>query len=211
MISAGDLEAAHKLAEANVRELCELVREGHQIVCSEPAAAVCLSQEYPMLIDHPDVALLASRVVEAGTFLKRLHEAGRLRTDFAPVQVAAGYHTPCHVRALGQGTPFAELLSLIPGLSVHRIEEGCSGMAGAFGLTRAHFDTSLQIGAKLMERMQSPDILLGITECSSCKTQMEQGTITPTIHPLKLLALSYGLMPELRRRLLPGTKRLLVT
>ena len=27
--------------------------------------------------------------------------------------------------------------------------------------------------------------------------QMEQGTTKPTIHPLKLLALAYGLMPEL--------------
>ncbi len=211
MITAGDLVAARQLADANLRELCELVREGHQIVCTEPAAAFCLSQEYPLLIDHPDVKLLSSRVVEAGQFLRNLHAAGRLRTDFSPVQVVAGYHTPCHLRALEASTPFADLLSLIPGLTLRRIEKGCSGMAGAFGLTQAHFETSLQIGAGLIEEMQSPDILLGITECSSCKIQMEQGTVVPTIHPLKLLALAYGLMPELKRRLQPGTKRLLVT
>ena len=27
--------------------------------------------------------------------------------------------------------------------------------------------------------------------------QMEQGTTKPTLHPIKLLALSYGLMPEI--------------
>ena len=27
--------------------------------------------------------------------------------------------------------------------------------------------------------------------------QMEQGTDKPTVHPVKLLALAYGLMPEL--------------
>jgi hypothetical protein len=26
---------------------------------------------------------------------------------------------------------------------------------------------------------------------------MEQGTVKPTIHPIKILALAYGLMPEL--------------
>jgi hypothetical protein len=30
---------------------------------------------------------------------------------------------------------------------------------------------------------------------------MEQGTTKPTLHPIKLLALSYGLMPEVARLL----------
>jgi Fe-S oxidoreductase len=211
MISAGDLEAARELAGQNVRELCELVREGHEIVCTEPAAALCLRDEYPMLLDHPDVGLVASHVSEAGAYLRRLHRAGQLKTDFQSLELTAAYHTPCHLKALGEGPAFAELLDLIPGLSLHRIERGCSGMAGAFGLTRKHFETSLQIGAGLIEQMQSSQFDIGVTECSSCKLQMEQSTVTATVHPLKLLALAYGLMPELRRALLPTKKRLLIT
>ena len=37
-----------------------------------------------------------------------------------------------------------------------------------------------------------------MSECSTCRMQMEQGSALPTIHPVKLLALAYGLMPELR-------------
>ena len=55
MLSAGDIEAARKTAEHNIRILSELAREGHPIVCTEPAAALCLKQEYPLIIDHPDV------------------------------------------------------------------------------------------------------------------------------------------------------------
>jgi FAD/FMN-containing dehydrogenase/Fe-S oxidoreductase len=211
MISAGDLEAARDMAEQNVRELCELVREGHTIVCTEPAAAVCLRDEYPMLLDHPDVGLVAANVVEAGAFLARLHEQGRLRTDFASLELTAAYHTPCHLRALGEGAAFADLLELIPGFKLRRIEKGCSGMAGAFGLTREHFKTSLQIGAGLMAEMQAPDLHIGVTECSSCKLQMEQAAEIPTVHPLKLLAIAYGLMPQLKRSFKPGKKRLLIT
>ncbi len=36
---------------------------------------------------------------------------------------------------------------------------------------------------------------------------MEQGTAKPTIHPLKLLALSYGLMPEISRLLTEAQRR----
>jgi Fe-S oxidoreductase len=59
--------------------------------------------------------------------------------------------------------------------------------------------------------MQSSDLDIGATECTSCKIQMEQGTTTPTVHPLKLLALAYGLMPEIAQKLESHSKRLTVT
>ena len=40
---------------------------------------------------------------------------------------------------------------------------------------------------------------------------MEQGTTKPTIHPLKILALAYNLMPELDNLLLTRGEELVVT
>jgi Fe-S oxidoreductase/FAD/FMN-containing dehydrogenase len=211
MISAGDLEPAREIARENIRELADLAREGCPIVCTEPAAALCLKHEYPMLVDHPDVEVVAAQVIEAGDYLAQLHAAGRLRTDFQPLDLAVGYHTPCHLKALGAGTPLANLLRLIPRLEVRTIEEGCSGMAGAWGLTRQNFRDSIRIGWGLISRMRVGDLAAGVTECSSCRMQMEQGTSTPTLHPIKLLALAYGLMPEIQRRLKPSRNKLVVT
>jgi Fe-S oxidoreductase len=211
MISAGDLDAARDLAEANVRTLAELARDGHPILCTEPAAALCLSQEYPKLLDHPDVQLVASRVMEAGAYLEDLHRQGRLRTDFAPLDLDVAYHTPCHLKALGRSTPLLNLLSLIPSLRVHTIDKGCSGMAGAFGLIEQNFRTSIRIGSELIKSMRSPDLDIGTTECTSCKIQMEQGTTIPTLHPLKLLALAYGLTPEVRQQIETPSRKLVVS
>lgn len=211
MISAGDLDPARDLAETNLRALAEFAREGHPIVCTEPAAALCLKYEYPMILDHPDVETVASQVVEAGEFLRQLHEERRLKTGFEPLDLDAGYHTPCHLKMLNPEPAFTGLLTLIPGLRLHTIETGCSGMAGAFGLTRENFRASVRMGWGLISRMRQDDLAIGTTECSSCKIQMEQGTATPTVHPLKLLALAYGLMPELRACLKPAKKRLVVT
>jgi Fe-S oxidoreductase len=122
-----------------------------------------------------------------------------------------GYHTPCHLKALGAGAPLVDLLTLIPQLDVHRIEEGCSGMAGAYGLTKENFRTSIRLGWGLISRMRDDKFQIGATECSSCKMQMEQGATTATLHPLKLLALSYGLMPEIRNKLNSKTKRLVIS
>lgn len=211
MISAGDLDAARKVAEQNIRELSELAREGVPIICTEPAAALCLKYEYPRLLDHPDVQVVADQVIEATDFLAGLLAKEQLRTDFAPLKLTASYHTPCHLKALHRGTPVLKLLEQIPDLEVFCIEKGCSGMAGAFGLTRENFETSLRIGHDLIDHMRTTDVTIGLTECSSCKIQMEQDTTTPTLHPIKLLALSYGLMPEIQTRLQRATKKLVVT
>ena len=70
-------------------------------------------------------------------------------------------------------------------------------MAGIYGLIRPNYRRSLRAGMGLITAMRRPHITAGVTECSTCKLQMEQGTVKPTIHPIKILALAYGLMPEL--------------
>jgi Fe-S oxidoreductase len=211
MISAGDLDAARELAMDNVRALARFAREGHAVICTEPAAVIALTQEYPRLLDHPDVAAIAAQTQDAGAFLAQRLSGESPGAVFNPLPLKAGYHTPCHTRALYGSPPYLKLLQRIPELNLESIERGCSGMAGAFGLTRDNFETSIAIGRDLMDRMAQSDLQIGVTECSSCKLQMEQGTSTPTVHPIKLLALSMGLIPEARLKLTPNTKRRLTT
>jgi FAD/FMN-containing dehydrogenase/Fe-S oxidoreductase len=207
LISMGDLDAARLIALNNIRVLAEFAREGCPIVCTEPAAAVCLKHEYPRLVDHPDVHVVAEQVVEAGAFLSGLRRHGQLRTDFGELPLVATYHTPCHLKSLGSATPLVELCSMIPMFAARRLDNGCSGLAGTFGLTREHFHESLEIGRDLIERMRADDHQLGLTECSSCRLQMEQRSPTPTLHPIKILALAFGLMPEIHRRLRPNLRK----
>ena len=141
----------------------------------------------------------AENTIEAGAYLLKLHQAGKLRTDFRPLDLDVVYHTPCHLKALEQGTPLLDLLNLIPLLRVHTIEKGCSGMAGTYGLSRENYRNSLKIGWGLISRMRQGKENAGVTECSSCKMQMEQGTATPTIHPLMLLALAWPWIRTLLR------------
>lgn len=201
MIAVGDLAAAREVAEANVALLSESAREGFPVICTEPSAALCLSQEYPLLLGTEDAHIIAERTFDAGTFLWNLHENGRLKMDFESLPLTVAYHTPCHVRALGTTPGLARLLELIPDVSVRYIDKGCSGMAGTFGLAAEHYEQSQLIGHDLMAEMKSIDVNAGITDCSSCRMQMEQQASIPTVHPLKILAIAYGLMPELKAAL----------
>ena len=210
-IALGALDHARTIAEHNVALLAESVRQGYQIVATEPAAALCLKHEYPQLVDDDDARLVAAHSSEVGGFLWKMHTLGQLRLDFKPLNVTVGYHLPCHLRALQTGSPGESLLGLIPGLRLHRIEAGCSGMAGTYGMLHENYRSSLRAGLKLISRLRHPDLQAGVTECSTCKMQMEQGTTKPTIHPVKLLALSYGLMPEIARLLTSPGHELIVT
>jgi Fe-S oxidoreductase len=210
MISLGALTAARKIAEHNVALLAEAIRQGYQVVATEPSAALALVHEYPALVDDDDARLVAANTSEACTFLWKLHQAGKLQLDLRPINAVLGYHTPCHLKALG-GSGGESLLRLIPGLVVNRTENSCSGMAGTFGLKRENYRASLRAGRALINSLRGPRLQAGTTECSACKIQMEQGAGKPTIHPVKLLALAYGLMPEVAELLSAPVEELVVT
>ena len=75
------------------------------------------------------------------------------------------------------------------------------GWRARTGLKRENFRMSLRAGWGLIAALRDPTFQAGTTECSACKMQMEQGAAKPTIHPLKVLALAYGLMPDVAKQL----------
>ena len=196
---AGDLDHARHLAQANLRALGNSVRDGYTVVCSEPTAALMLRHEYLKLTEDLDAQLVAENTMDVGQYLAGLAERGQLPMPKHPLRARVGYHQPCHLRALEVGTPGLDLIRTIPDLDVEFIDQGCSGMAGTFGMATDNFRTSLRAGRGLLNRLDDADIEIGSTECGTCRMQMEQGLTKRTLHPVKLLSLSYGLNPSLLR------------
>ncbi len=197
----GDIDHAREQATVNLRILANAVRDGYTVVCSEPTAALMLREDYARLTEDLDAELVAAHTMELGQYLLGLAERGQLPPVEEPLRGRVGYHQPCHLRALGVGTPGLDLLRGIPELEVEFIDRGCSGMGGTYGLARDRFRSSLRAGRGLIRRIRDDDIDLGATECAACRIQMEQGTTKRTLHPVKLLNLSYGLDPHLRQHL----------
>ena len=200
-ITSGDLKGARKVARKNVRLLADAVRQGYTVIATEPAAVLCLKHEYPNLLDDEDAHLVAEHSFEACEFLWHLHQGGRLDLDFIPAPGRIAYHQPCHLRVLDPIQSGPNLMSLIPGLEVERIEAGCTGMAGTWGLQRKNYRNSLRIGWPLISAMRSARVSIATTECSACRMQIEHGCDRKTLHPLKLLAYAYGRMPKVEKEL----------
>jgi Fe-S oxidoreductase len=164
-----------------------------------------LRQDYLDLLDDPGASQVARSTVELTSYLRILQEQGRLppvKSD--SIQGKIGHHVPCHVKALQQGIHGPALLRQA-GLTVETLDVSCSGMAGVYGLQSAHFETSLDAGKPMLRRFAEGDIVLGSSECSSCRMQMEHAGKKPALHPVQYLAYLYGLMPRPDR--LVGTTR----
>src|SRR5205085_7429301 len=91
---------------------------------------------------------------------------------------------------------------LIPQMRVRTIDSSCSGMAGTYGLQADAYAVSREAGRPMLDELARPGVLFGSTECSACRMQMEDGSGKRTLHPAQYLALAYGLLPELARRLM---------
>ena len=195
----GDVDHAREQAIANLRILSNAVRDGYTIVCSEPTAALMIRREYTRLTEDLDAALVAANTMEVGQYLLGLAKRGLLPTPTEPLRAKVGYHQPCHLRALDVGMPGYELMREVLGLDVEFIDRGCSGMGATYGLAKDRFWPSRRAGRGLLRRLRESDIEIGSTECGACRIQMEQGIPKRTLHPLKLLAMGYGLNPSLRQ------------
>ncbi|MDX2037470.1 MAG: FAD-linked oxidase C-terminal domain-containing protein [Isosphaeraceae bacterium] len=206
----GDVDHARELALANLRVFSSAVRDGYTVVCSEPTATMMLQRHYLALTDDLDAEVVARNTMDVGDYLRGLARRGQLPTPEHPFRGRLGYHQPCHLRALQVGVPGVDLMRMIPELDVQIVDRGCSGMAGTFGLSKKNFRASLRAGRGLIERLREDDIEFGSTECGACRMQMEQGVAKRTVHPIKLLALAYGMNPSLQAKLrTPKRKRAL--
>ncbi|MDO4587188.1 MAG: FAD-linked oxidase C-terminal domain-containing protein [Planctomycetia bacterium] len=199
--SLGDNYKAEIISQRNVNALIDAVRQGYQVITLEPISAVCIRQEYLYLHDDQETRLVAENTMDICSYLYGLHQEGMLELNFSPLPYSLGYHAPCRTLALtgdslNVSTPAQELLQLIPALNVRRLERGCCGSGGVIGMKKKNYARSLRLGMPLFLALREPTIQIGCSECNSCRIQMEQGTDKNVLHPLKILAFAYGLMPE---------------
>ncbi|OPZ78213.1 MAG: Anaerobic glycerol-3-phosphate dehydrogenase subunit C [Actinobacteria bacterium ADurb.Bin444] len=102
---------------------------------------------------------------------------------------------PCHLKAQKVAHTFFDLVAEIPGVQLTDLSAGCCGMAGTFGTKAGSFEFSMLTGRPVFERVQEVKPNLVLSDCSSCRMQIEQGTGVATMHPAELLAHLYGVAP----------------
>jgi anaerobic glycerol-3-phosphate dehydrogenase C subunit len=190
----GDIRTSKKDLEYNVKHLSEAVKKGYAIICSEPSAALCLKEDLRFFVDSPDAIIVSENTFEFFDYLKGLAESGKLKKADVKLSGKFIHHTPCHLIALERKPASIDVLKQLAGIEVTELNGGCCGMAGTFGMQKKNYELSTQIGRKLAELIDKSDADTILTECSTCKMQIEHLTGKETLHPIMVLAKAYGLI-----------------
>ncbi|MFA5292654.1 MAG: anaerobic glycerol-3-phosphate dehydrogenase subunit C [Phycisphaerae bacterium] len=200
----GDIKTSRKDLRYNVKYLCEAVKGGYKIICSEPSAALCLKEDLRFFVDSPEAKIVSGNTFEFFDYLKNLMKENKLnpaKVHLPGIKILAGltdkkyvHHTPCHLIALERTPASLEVLKQLAGIDVKELNGGCCGIAGTFGMQKKNYDMSMRIGEKLAEKVAESKADVVLTECSTCQMQIEQLTGKKTEHPIKILAQAFGLI-----------------
>jgi Fe-S oxidoreductase len=190
-LDGGDLDAAIRNAEENVRFLAEKVRAGYDIVIPGPTCSYTFKQEYPRLLKTDDAKLVSQRTFDSCEYLMKLHQEGVLNVAFVNKLGTVGYQLSCHLKAQNIGYKSRDLLQLA-GAKVQVVER-CSAVDGTWGMKREYHDLSVKLAQPLLQEVQEgiPDDIA--TDCPLSALRIKQGTGREAMHPVRLFAKALGL------------------
>ncbi len=195
-IANGDSHQLTECVEKNVGEMVKAVDRGAVIVTACTSCGYALKGDYAhLLTSHPTLADAAQKVssntYDLGELLVELLEDGKLNTEFTSTKHRLAYHAPCHMKSQGIGRPWLRILRSVPGVEIEEIKADCCGMAGTYGFKKEKYKISMDIGRDLFRGIQAYNPELAVTECGSCKMQIEHGTNVRTVHPAEILYEAY--------------------
>lgn len=192
----GRFKEARENAGKNLTLLNPFLQSEIPVLASCTSCSLALKEEYPK-IPVPGGELIGRQAFDVFEFLWLLHEQGELKQDFREVSLSLVYHTPCHLKSQGIGTPSLRLLSLIPGVRVADLDSGCCGLAGSYGYKEEKYRLAMEIGKPLFEGVQARaakgEFQSIITECGGCQVQIRHGAGIETKHPIWVFFRAYGL------------------
>ena len=189
LISNGLIKQAQKQARTNINSIRKSVLEKKiPVIATSSTCTFTIRDEYPHLLDI-DNADVREDVELATRYIYRLLSQKKTKLNFKTGQkIKVAYHTPCHMEKLGWAYYSIELLKLIPNIELTILDSQCCGIAGTYGFKKENYKTSQDIGEPLFKQIEALDIDYVVTDCETCKWQIEMSTSKPCEHPISILA-----------------------
>ncbi|BDF55271.1 MULTISPECIES: anaerobic glycerol-3-phosphate dehydrogenase subunit GlpC [Butyricimonas] len=189
LISNGLIKQAQKQARTNINSIRKSVLEKKiPVIATSSTCTFTIRDEYPHLLDI-DNADVREDVELATRYIYRLLSQKKTKLNFKTGQkIKVAYHTPCHMEKLGWAYYSIELLKLIPNIELTILDSQCCGIAGTYGFKKENYKTSQDIGEPLFKQIEALDIDYVVTDCETCKWQIEMSTSKRCEHPISILA-----------------------
>ena len=184
LIANGFASQATSAAKTN---LASIRKASQPVLTTSSSCTLTIKEEYSTILDQ-DTSDIQSKVQMAVKWLYDRIERGEVRLAFRQdFKMKAAYHTPCHLQKLGNQIYSIALLRMIPGLDLKVLEQKCCGISGTFGFKKENYAISQKIGSQLYERIYAANPEVVITDCETCKWQIEGACGIPVFNPISIL------------------------
>ena len=193
--SNGNFRTARTYVRRLAGNLAPHARAGLPIVANSTSCGLMLKREAHEIlgVDDADLEVVSGAMFDLCEFLLRLHEQGKLRTDFRSLPLTVPYHAPCQQRGHGIGKPALDLLALVPDLKMIELDVDCCGIAGTYGLKKEKYAISMSVGKRLFSEITATGSDTAACDSETCRWQIAHGAGVTAVHPIELLYRAYRL------------------
>ncbi|MDU8925141.1 anaerobic glycerol-3-phosphate dehydrogenase subunit GlpC [Pasteurellaceae bacterium LIM206] len=180
---------AKKIAQFNIDYIEKMVDEnGLDVIGEASSCTLNLRDEYHHILGI-DNAKVRPHIHMVTPYLYQLFQQGK-RLPLKPLKLRVAYHTACHVEKAGWAPYTLEVIKQIPGLEVTMLPSQCCGIAGTYGFKAENYEVSQAIGKNLFDHINAGGFDYVISECQTCKWQIDMSSNVTCIHPITLLAMA---------------------
>jgi glycerol-3-phosphate dehydrogenase subunit C len=187
LISNGFVRDAKKNARFNIRWLSTYISDTQtKIVSSSSTCLFTLKYDYPNILGIDNLPI-AGRLEYITRYIAREFDSGNIPA-MRPLGLKVVYHSPCHLERMGGVLHTIRVLKAIPGLDLTVLHSECCGIAGTYGYKKEFSTIARDIGSDIFKKIKAlqPDQV--VTDCETCKWQIEMNTGYQTVHPVTLLS-----------------------
>lgn len=182
-------EKAKKQATFNLAELEKIVGVRElEVVGTSSSCTMNLRDEYHHVLGMDNAKVRPHIHIVTRYLYQLLQQGGTLPAKPLPLKVV--YHTACHVEKAGWAPYTLEVLRQIPELEIVMLPSQCCGIAGTYGFKAENYATSQAIGNPLFQHINNGGFDYVISECETCKWQIDMSTDLTCLHPITLLAMA---------------------
>ena len=187
LIANGYIEKAKKNALYNIKSL-QSADEKKRILTTSSSCAFALKYEYSSFLELDNSGIM-ERTDYATRFICEEFLSGN-RPKMKRLGIRAAYHSPCHLERMGGVMHTLSVLKMIPGLDLVVLNSECCGIAGTYGFKNENYSISQAVGSRLFEMIDRANPEYVITDCETCKMQIEMNTDYRVLHPVTVIAMA---------------------
>jgi len=185
MISKGMIKEAKAKITENLYSWKKLVYDVDYIVVTCSSCGLSLLEEWGYLTSDTITGVIRQKLVHISHLVNKYIGSSTLQ---APANLKVSYHMPCHLKVQKNADSSLKMLKNITNLEVENLDSHCCGIAGSWGISAKNYPLSIKIGSPMAEKLNNSSSHLGVTDCPTCRMQMEHLSAKSIKHPIEIVA-----------------------